>query len=391
MSTRKTYFGGLCALVVMTCVSGTSVYGAQMFTRNLQTGDSGTDVLQLQVFLNTNIATRVALDGPGSSGNETTYYGALTADAVRRYQELYASEILTPLGLSASTGFFGLKTREHVNMRAGKITGSVKTTQNNQAGGSVSQNTRFSPGKDVSGVSDRPYRNATGGVGTESGDTASSQPEMMTLTIGEMQQASGEGGVVEETSASPATTEGVLQVVQRQNLQNTEGLIEYLENGGYLNELDEDTKDVLKDQIRENASRDMEELIQESIDRNEDISWLFPEKSDDPLTAFVGSLAGMLRPKEASAYALPIFGGPLYYRMFCTASMTWAVLIGYPMPAWLGYTYVQGYAFWQFPFSVYAKGWYVPGVQSCWMYIGVSAIPIPTMGAVSFITGTSMP
>ncbi len=84
------------------------------FTRNLSVGDTGTDVMELQKFLNANGFT-VAQSGPGSPGNETTYYGSLTADAVKRFQEAYASDILAPLGLTAGTGYFGASTRAKVN------------------------------------------------------------------------------------------------------------------------------------------------------------------------------------------------------------------------------------------------------------------------------------
>jgi peptidoglycan hydrolase-like protein with peptidoglycan-binding domain len=79
--------------------------------RDLYYGTRGEDVRELQQILNTNDATRVAVSGPGSSGNETTYFGQLTEDAVRRFQALYAQSVLTPLGLSVPTGFVGRLTR----------------------------------------------------------------------------------------------------------------------------------------------------------------------------------------------------------------------------------------------------------------------------------------
>ena len=85
------------------------------WTRNLSIGSSGDDVRQLQRFLNGNPQTRVAVSGVGSAGNETNYYGPATARAVSRFQEMYAAQILTPLGLSSGTGGFYTSTRKVAN------------------------------------------------------------------------------------------------------------------------------------------------------------------------------------------------------------------------------------------------------------------------------------
>jgi len=100
------------------------------FDRNLSVGDRGEDVRNLQETLNLNSETRIALFGPGSPGNETTYFGTLTKQAVIRFQEFYFSEVLTPSGLSYGTGFVGVSTRKKLNKLAIAQSGGtgVKTT-----------------------------------------------------------------------------------------------------------------------------------------------------------------------------------------------------------------------------------------------------------------------
>jgi len=106
----------LIPLFVLTVALPLSISAAIVnFERNLRLGDSGPDVKALQVILNANPLTHVASSGPGSPGDESTYFGFLTKQALIRYQELHSQDILIPAGLASGTGYFGLLSRAFVN------------------------------------------------------------------------------------------------------------------------------------------------------------------------------------------------------------------------------------------------------------------------------------
>ncbi len=82
---------------------------------NLKQGSTGPNVLALQQFLNMSPDTVVASSGPGSPGNETSYFGGLTRAAVNKFQQKYAAQVLAPVGLSTPTGNFFTYSRAEAN------------------------------------------------------------------------------------------------------------------------------------------------------------------------------------------------------------------------------------------------------------------------------------
>ena len=76
------------------------------------------EVRRLQQFLNTH-GFALTTDGLGAPGNETDLFGLLTEDAVKRFQAAYAAEILTPVGLTSPSGFFGPSSIRQANALLG--------------------------------------------------------------------------------------------------------------------------------------------------------------------------------------------------------------------------------------------------------------------------------
>src|SRR3989344_4625717 len=95
------------------------------FTQNLKQGQSGAEAMQVQKFLNSKGFT-VAATGAGSPGNETSYFGPATKAAVIKFQNANAATVLTPVGLTAGTGYWGPSSRAAANaMCTGGTTGGT--------------------------------------------------------------------------------------------------------------------------------------------------------------------------------------------------------------------------------------------------------------------------
>ncbi len=100
--------------ILVSLLIWTPLIGEAAIERTLRYGMSGTDVRELQVLLNALPQTRIAYEGPGSPGNETTFFGRATEQAVKKYQQHFAAEILHPQNLTTPTGVVGKSTRAHL-------------------------------------------------------------------------------------------------------------------------------------------------------------------------------------------------------------------------------------------------------------------------------------
>lgn len=116
MRKRLLFLYAVCTVLLVGALSPVAkIHATTSLERNLMVGSVGEDVLLLQRLLNKDQATQVATSGVGSFGNETTYFGNLTKSAVIRFQEKYAQEILTPVGLTRGSGYVGPSTRQKIN------------------------------------------------------------------------------------------------------------------------------------------------------------------------------------------------------------------------------------------------------------------------------------
>lgn len=85
------------------------------FTKYMQYRQTNADIKNLQIFLNADPDTKIADTGAGSPGKETNYFGLLTYNAVIKFQEKYAKDILAPWGFKKGTGYVAKTTLAKIN------------------------------------------------------------------------------------------------------------------------------------------------------------------------------------------------------------------------------------------------------------------------------------
>lgn len=93
--------------VQLAALQGQPAGFSYVFNQDLSFGMTNDEVKALQQALD--------LEGCFNFDSYTGYYGPITREGVNCFQQKYASEILTPLGLTSATGYFGPSSRAKMN------------------------------------------------------------------------------------------------------------------------------------------------------------------------------------------------------------------------------------------------------------------------------------
>lgn len=136
------------------------------WTRNLEVGATGADVMKLQQFLNSSSDTRVAATGAGSPGAETQYFGPATRAAVMKFQ--------TKNSIAPVAGYVGPLTRASLNSKCTTATPTTPTTPSTGTGLMVSAAAQPANALAVGGASRVPFTKFTLTAGNDGDVTVNS-------------------------------------------------------------------------------------------------------------------------------------------------------------------------------------------------------------------------
>lgn len=281
MITRRSYFrisATIIAIGFLFISTNTTQAQSPTFSRSLKMGISGEDVRNLQKILNSSLDTAVNTTGPGSIGQETTYFGNLTREAVIRFQEKYRDEILVPNGLFTGTGFVGPATIAKLSQ--------IDKTNPLKAQVSTSSVVSFDSSTKIT--------------------TSLNQNSVTTLT-----------GSSEAIQNNPNTKDLdlVLEAIDRIGQQN-----------GFSDEQLRLAKQVVIDQAA--TTTDLNQKFIETVTNN--IS-MVPQPLQSRLVDVFERLKETVFAKKAMAAIGTPFGGRLLFSMYCTQSQNWWIGVQ-PLP-----------------------------------------------------------
>ncbi len=339
---------------------------AYSFSYDLSLGDSGEDVRALQKVLNMSVETRVAESGPGAPGEETAYFGEKTRGAVIRYQELNKEEILSPLGLSAGTGYVGVSTRQSLTGESGALVGTSAGAETTSGVPAPVQTP--SQQEAMAGFNEAMSLFTNRVLTPEEVDARNAQNRDLFVEI-VRQTAETSGLSTEDISAIEES------VIAQSEMPTTE-LIETFNEGRAQFETQEPrTVEQIRNDVAELSYNQNNIFVREIRE--------FAYRATDALSPF---------PRKVNAQTGIPVGGAVYYAYLCTCSFTWLILTGMPRPGLLDYeTGSQGFAGYNLPFSLYLKGWAMPVGPVCVSEPELDcALIIPsTYGLLLPITGSS--
>jgi len=305
----------------------------------LRLGDRGEDVRSLQKFLNAFADTEVAKDGIGSAGYESDYFGAKTLDAVKRFQNKHAADILSPLGLSTATGIVGRATLQKMQ--------KLSTERS---------------------------------VGPQTGTPAAASSPAPS-SVG---------------SYIPLTRDMQIPAGVNPNSINLEYFVSSVDTEGKKQGLSEETLRTIESVIRATAATttDFRKEFFASASLKEKTAAAAPQR----LTGFAGAVERLLMAvgfvRVAQAFTGIPFGGALLYVYPCSCPPgIWLIGIQPLPPSFaplLSYqTGAQLFASYNIPATTELLGFYAPGIQACWQYAVAGCYPLPNAGLIEPIVGSA--
>ena len=332
-------------------LSTVSKVHAESFFRDLYVGSVGEDVRALQVLLNENTATQLALSGPGSPGQETHYFGVLTKLAVARFQNFNASSILTPVGLSQGTGFFGPSTRAHV---ARVISADVAKT--------------FSKEEKKEDI----------------------EEEVVDLTLNtasktkQLQETAREYFDDYAVLVRQEIEESISSTEVDQVLESIENGIEEADYGVFFEKQESLSVDEILEKMRKagaSPTQETENVLREVLEEPGPLTRLFFD---------------LILPERA--YALTPYGTLVNVPIpcVCTGGTVWQMYLTgyiYGVPTEFTLDYVvgtQGFLSYTIPIAQHQLGYFIPGGASCVQGFPPACVPVPSFGTVSPVVGSSL-
>jgi hypothetical protein len=322
-------------LIILLAILLPNLTFAISITKTLRVGSSGPEVLELQRILNKDKQTEVASFGPGSLGNETSFFGIATKQAVIKFQEKYKDEVLIPAGLLRGTGVVGALTRNKL--------ASLDFVSN-------------------------------------------------ILPLPKINEKNPKNSNILATSSTPSDVS-----VDFSNVQfDQNSFLSAIEKVGTAKGLSKEKLANLKTEVEKNINTNHSEKlflsrVQKSGVKIHVSSNATSNKKPNGLMTFFEGVMDFFKPEKAYAFGTP-FGGRVLFTFLCTCSGNWLVTL---MPTGPTYatllTYYEGtqaYMGYNLPFTLNVLGEYTQG-SVCEFYVGTACGEIPSEGMIGPITGSS--